>query len=106
MINKIKKFVLTSGFNCIELPASSIPLQVGMQHGSVTLWIQVPQIVTDSKECWFSTKDDPVIREFFFDVVLTGMAFETWPDSKYLGSAISDDFVAHVYQMRCKPANM
>jgi hypothetical protein len=79
---KIHKQTLTRiGPNILELPTDTDFLKVGFQNDELCVWYS------------FSSEN---IRRYTLEVIATGQEFE--PIAKqYLGSAISDRLVWHVY---------
>uniref|UniRef100_A0AAU8EGA5 DUF7352 domain-containing protein n=1 Tax=Klebsiella phage vB_Kpn2-P2 TaxID=3230849 RepID=A0AAU8EGA5_9VIRU len=71
-------------------------LHVAMQHGTPTVWFEADEYTP------LSTKDNADHQQGIGDTigvlsVLTGEAFNKPENYVFLGSAVSDHFVVHVY---------
>jgi hypothetical protein len=76
------------GASPYELPIDAEVLKVGFQKHRVMLWYLTDPVVSQGK----TTK-------FIFEVVGTGMLFDA-TGKKHIGTAVSDDWVWHVFQLR------
>lgn len=82
----IYKYPLVLGMNVFALPSGATVKAVGQQTGTVTLWAEV------------FTDNEPEKRAFF--VYGTGHAIP--PGFEYVGTALCDPFVWHVYEQAMK----
>ena len=83
MVN-IYKYPLMIGYNCMNLPRGAKILHVADQCGVLTMWVEQPAFV------------DLEIRNFV--VRATGEQFHN-RNTTHLGTAISDSFVWHLYEV-------
>lgn len=84
----IWKYPLTQPEQEVEMPYPGIIRAIAWQNGNPTLWVEVDP--------------DGPIHKRRFAVVATGQRFSvnTYDHDAYIGSAISDELVFHVYDAR------
>ena len=88
MTRVVWKYPLTKPEMLLQVPEPGIVRTVAWQHDNPTLWIEVDP--------------DKVRRERLFYVMATGQEFAlstVYGDLIYVGSAVSDSLVFHVYEV-------
>lgn len=99
MIKRILKYSLRPGYNQLKLSKGYKILAVGIQQNQPQIWIEIPQItIPPTDKQWGKVADEPETEEVHLNCQFTGDWFECKPDDIFIGTAISDWLVVHIYQ--------
>lgn len=99
MLKRILKYSLNPGYNQLALSKGYKILSVGIQQNIPHVWIETPQIsLPPTTTQWGRVIDNPETEEVHLNCRITGETFECKGDEQFIGSAVSDYLVVHIYQ--------
>lgn len=99
MLKRVIKFSLNPGYNQLNLSKGYKILAVAIQQNIPQVWVEVPQVALPASVTqWGRVIDEPETVEVHLNCRVTGETFECKGDEQFIGSAVSDYLVVHIYQ--------